>query len=301
MQGIEGPDVHLDQIRGDLAIQTLIKAVEQGYQVALVDGGSSPDFTAKVQSFGIHAIPQENKGMAASRRQVLNAASSFDQTHVIAWVEPEKVGMMDVLSILKGRMITEEADMVIPSRTEAGYNSYPQQQAKSEKQANRFFNKVLRVVRLFPEKYPDLDAFFGPRVFRNTPEMLELFTAIYDLKDHSKLAGKVKPDNYLNATFFPIVLALARGKKVIGVPVDYMHPSRQTVFENGKPEFEQKRTDQKWDIIRGTVDFARYVMNTGKTSALDDTSERSTWKKVMDFYKKWIVVATVELKNKTDH
>lgn len=257
----ESLETNADQIRGDLAIEALKTAVGKGHQVAVVDGGSSQEFINALSGYGINVIHQEEKGMSASRRQVLHSASLRSDCQAICWTEPEKISMIQNLQNAGRLVISREADIVIPCRTKESYATYPEQQAKSEQRANHFFNLVLREINLLPENSSDLDVFFGPRILRNDPEILALFTTKYRLKDKSKLEGTVKPDNYLNATFFPIIAALKKGKKVVGVPVDYVHPTIQTAFETGNPEFENKRLSQKIDIVRGTVQFARLLID----------------------------------------
>lgn len=256
-----GQSVNADQLRGDLAIQAIQLAKEKGYQLTIVDGGSSSEFRDALKNLGISVSDQQERGMSASRRQAFRAAADLDGVSVICWTEPEKISMVDHLEEAVGVLVEKHADIVIPSRTAESFLTYPEQQAKSEQKLNHLFSKVLRLMGLLPEDLPDLDVAFGPRIFCNTPAILDLFTRKYRLKENSKLSQLVKPDNYSNATFFPLMLALEREMKVISVPVTYHHPRAQTDFEAGNQGFEQKRIDQRRDIVKGAIQFARYLIN----------------------------------------
>ena len=256
-----GTSMSADQIRGDLTLEAIKVAVEKGYQLAVVDGGSSAEFRKTLSVRGVRVIDQKEKGMSASRRQVFQEAAAFPGVDAICWTEPEKISMIENLGQAVKPILEGRADIVIPTRTAESYKTYPEQQVKSEQKANHLFSNVLRVTGLFPKDSPDLDTFFGPRVFRNDPEIIQLFSRQYRLKEDSRLAAIVKPDSYLNSTFFPIMLALEKKLRVISIPIDYHHPQRQTDFERGNTEFEIKRVTQKQDIVRGVIQLARFFIN----------------------------------------
>lgn len=253
--------MNADQIRGDLAIEAIKVAVEKGYQLAVVDGGSSAAFKDALSVLGIRVIDQEEKGMSASRRQVFQEAAILRGVDAICWTEPEKISMVENLGKAVKPILEGRADIVVPTRTAESYKTYPEQQVKSEQKANHLFSEVLRLTGLLPIDNPDLDTFFGPRVFRNEPEIVQLFTRQYQLKDDSRLSTIVKPDSYLNSTFFPIILALEEKKRVMSVSIDYHHPQSQTNFEKRNTEFEAKWVTQKQDIVSGAIQLARFFIN----------------------------------------
>ena len=254
-----------DNLRGDCALQMIHKALENGYQIAVIDGGSSKDFLSELTALGVSVSKEKERGMSASRRQALSEASEPENGKVIAWFEPEKISMVDCLWKLCLPILHGEADIVVPERTEESFGTYTLQQAKSEKRFNHFWNKVLRLAGLLKGDDPDLDVAFGPKIFRNKPEILALFLKQYSLRKGSKLESVVKPDAYSNATFFPIISALHKGFKVRSIPVNYRHPENQTEFENAHPErYERKRNTQKKDIVWGAVELVRSLINDPK-------------------------------------
>src|SRR3989344_5823355 len=63
------PAARTDAVRGELALATLREAKQQGYQVEVVDGGSSPEFLARLGAEDIDARPELERGMSAARQQ----------------------------------------------------------------------------------------------------------------------------------------------------------------------------------------------------------------------------------------
>jgi hypothetical protein len=227
----------------------------------VVDGGSSSEFLDRLREIGVEPIEQKEGGMSASRRQVFNEASSLEGAEVICWTEPEKVDIINHLQQAATPVLEGEADIVVPARTEAGFDSLPPAQAKSEKKYNRLYNKVLRSTGLLEKSEPDLDSYFGPRIFKNDPQILNIFTRKYKLKEASRLEGIVKTESYSNTTFFPLMIALEKGLKVKSVPIEYRHPEEQTEQETGDVSFDDKRKNQGHDIVRGAIQMARYLID----------------------------------------
>jgi hypothetical protein len=256
-----GSNKNADQLRGDLAIETLRQAKEKGYQLMIVDGGSSESFKNHLKGLGVDVHNQMEGGMSASRRQTFKEAAILPGVEVICWIEPEKVSMIENINKAAKPIIEGDADIVIPARTAESFKTYPEQQVISEQKLNRLFSTILRLTGLWPKNSPDMDSSFGPRIFKNDPEILNIFTCQFKLKENSRLAQAVKPDNYSNAIFFPIMLALERKLRVVSSPVDYVHPKIQTEYETGNAEYERKRIDQKNDIVKGAIELARYLIN----------------------------------------
>ena len=264
-----GKTDNADQLRGDLAIEAIMLAKDKGYQLVIVDGGSSGEFKDKFTEAGIKIVDQQEQGMSAGRRQTFKEASVLQGVEVICWTEPEKISMIGNLHGAAKPILEGGADIVIPTRTEESYKTYPSLQARSEKRANQLFSQVLRLCELLSADSPYLDVFFGPRIFRNSPEILQLFTRRYQLKPGSFKKASVRPDNYLNTTFFPIILALEQNLRVTSFVIDYIHPPKQTQFETGNTGFDEKRRRQKIDIVSGAIQLARLLIkNPNKLSEL---------------------------------
>ena len=164
-------------------------------------------------------------------------------------------------------LLKNETDVVVPSREEESFATYPDYQAASEKRANRDFNRALRIAGLLKEEDPDVDVFFGPRLFRK--EQVDLFLRRYefDPRKDSKLHSSVRTGNYSEATFFPVANALKDGVRVTSVQVPYRHPRVQSESEVDSPEFEAKRVRQRHDIVTGLIHLLR-LQGGGRKSRL---------------------------------
>lgn len=252
-----------DKVRGDLALKLIKEAAGKGYQIALVDGGSSQEFLSEVGLMNVVVRPELERGMSASRRQAFEAARILKGVKVICWTEPEKISIIRdclpnaVLPILNG-----EADIVVPARNDLSFQSYPDYQAEEEKRANREWNAILKARGFLPKDDPDLDVWFGPKFFRNAPEILRLFLDKYEFRKRDLPLDKIiDPELWPNATFLPIVAALHRGFQVKSVPVPYIHPKEQTEIEINNPLFVRKRDIQRKNIIVNTIHFIKMLQN----------------------------------------
>ncbi len=254
-----------DKIRGDLALKTLALARAQGYQIAVIEGGSSTEFQEALRSAGIAFSTEKKRGMSSGRRQIFKEASELPGVKVIFWLEPEKTSLINPETLAKAAdpILRNEADIVMPSRDKSAFDSYPPYQAESEQRANAQYNKVLRVSGLLQADDSDLDFFFGVRLFANRPKLTEYFQRVYEFEGNPKLKlhQSVRPDNYSNSNYLPIVQALIDGLKVKSVPVDYVHPPEQTAMENNNPAFDGKRVEQRHDIVTTLIHFIRNRLN----------------------------------------
>lgn len=210
-------------------------------------------------------LPQSEleRGMSASRQQALREATELEGIKVICWTEPEKVSLLrDCLLKAVLPILNNEADIVVPMRTDASFKTYPDYQVKYEQRSNRLWNDILRSRGLLPQESEDLDVWFGPKFFGNDPELVELFLKRYEfIKGKVRLHEIIKPELWPNATFLPIVAALHRGYRVMNVPVPYIHPAEQTEIEKDSSEFRRKRDIQRKNIIVSTVHFIRMLEN----------------------------------------
>lgn len=258
----------VDGIRGDLALKTLTAAKLNGFQIAVVDGGSSVAFRkALTETIGKPASDEEQKGMSPSRRQVFGEAATLDGVKVIAWVEPEKVTMAAGDNLFRAALpiLQGQADVVIPKRDEFAFIAYPYYQTNWEKESNRQFNRLLKENGLLPEDSEDLDMWFGPRLFRNDPNVLKLFTYQWE-RDNMYPAqqngttiwehdAEMNPDLWAGAIFLPVIAQLYKDKldlkppRVVGVEVDYIHSEEQKRTEQNSPTFQTKREQQSRNIL----------------------------------------------------
>lgn len=269
----EGPpkgDLTSDKLRGDLAIQTVRSAKDQGFQIVVVDGSKVPSFKKELEDIGVNyheegGVKQPSQGSA--RRQGLDAAQNLSGIKIICETEPEKISMVaDCLKTAAGPIAQDEADIVVPKRFEESFETLPLYQAKAEKRANKMYNQILRTRHLLNPEDPDIDFWFGVRLFANRPEVIDLFNRVYEFTpDERALHKNVKPDTYSNPLEFPIVNALHDGLRVKSVEVDYRHPKEQTEFEEGKKEFDKKRDVQRRTIVTELLHFIRFLEDSPKS------------------------------------
>ena len=257
----------VDRVRGGLALQTLKRAKQKGYQIVLRDDGSSRAFLEELDRKGVVPRGHNVKGMSANRQQSFEDAGKLEGAQVICWTEPEKVSLVGnclpeaVRSLLDGR-----ADIVVPKRDPEAWKTYPQYQAESERRLIRLWNAILKEHGVLPKDTEDLDVFFGPKFFRNDPDLLKIFLESYEFKKRDlKLDELVEPGRWANAIFFPIIKALAEGYRVMSVPVPYRNPAEQTNLEKDSNEFRRKRKVQFKDLITNTIHFIRLLEQNPKS------------------------------------
>lgn len=248
---------HVGKIRGDLALEMIKETVKKGYRLIIVDGGSSEEFRLQVKKLNIRLQPQSEPGKSAARRQAIKEASRLGGVKVICWVEPEKasiIGDFLVGSVLP--ILHNEADLVILSRKDESFATYPDFQTHLERKANRLFNNILREKGLLSVKGDDLDVWFGPKFFKNKKELVCLFLEKYKNK-RQKVDNDFDPELWFNTLVLPVICALYKGFRVKPVYVSYVHPKKQTRLESGNKEFILKRKLQFRNLINNTEDFIR--------------------------------------------
>ncbi len=255
----ENKDQSTDKTRGDLALQMLRGASAKNFQVAVVDGGSSEDFKGKLRELdGVTVSSEEERGMSGSRRQVFREVVGKEGVKVVCWVEPEKVSIVEDCLPTAARLVLEgKADIVIPSRDEASFATYPTFQARFEQRANKLWNDIVKSKGLYPKEAPDLDMWIGPRFIRNDHDLMRLFQQkpISPEPPTSNLSKMYDFDLWAGAIFLPVIKAMKGKYRVESVPVPYKHPAAQTAQESSQdsPVFERKRALQFHEIIAATI------------------------------------------------
>lgn len=212
-------DNESDLIRYKLSLQMFTKAKSKGYEVVVVDGGSSSEIITTYNQLGVHVFSQKDKGIGNSRREAIVEAQKLT-TQYICWTEPEKVSLIESLDTVVEYMHNNNVDIIIPKRS--SLSSYPLFQQKEEELLNMFWNNLTG---------KDFDICFGPRVFRK-----ELSSYFLDYKG--------KYGDKWDSIFIPVINVLFDNKKVESIPIDYIHPSEQTAIEQDNIEFDRKRIEQ---------------------------------------------------------
>lgn len=282
----------VDNIRGDLVLETVRRLQDQGVRIHIVDGGSSEEFLEKIKKLDRRAYDasgnvttygflkdagpiflheQIKPGYSNARVEALRSVLIRNpRAKVLLMMELEKVDLADQLKRLTGPILNGDADVVIPDRGvrvrtkdwqtfKEAYRGYPEVQARSEAKANFEINEILKDANLLDRLSP-LDLFGGTRVIRNDKELLRLFGEQWEVPTASALRGVVRPEVYSQAVYFPVYLALASGYKVESVPLrHFRYPSEQEAIEVADPTFEEKRRQQYEDIVNGSRIFIEYL------------------------------------------
>lgn len=218
------PNTVAGRLRAGLALELITGAMERGYHMSIVDGGSSDEFLDEVQKRGAQLVVDPSLKMGPSRRKAIDLATATGR-EVVAWTEPEKVGYLHSIWTTTRDIVEEGYALIIPIRL--SLDSYPWFQKRTELEANHLLAGVTGTY---------LDLMFGPRTWG--AEHSHYFTQ-YD--------GRF--GDQWESIFIPVVQMLAEGKKVGSVPVDYTHPLEQTRLESGNAEFDRKRELQRDQLM----------------------------------------------------
>ena len=213
------PNSKNDLLRAEIAKRTIRGAVNLGYDVAIIDSGSSDELLKDFESYGAKLGVYPNVSMGQSRRLAINLADSFEK-RITAWTEPEKEHYIPELWKTALPILEDKADMTVPDRRPL--NTYPDFQRKSEDLGNLFFKDLTK---------QDLDIWCGPRTWRR--DLSRYYT------DYNGEYG----DRW-DSIFIPVIDAILAGERVLGVKVDYKHPNEQTAFEDGNIDLHMKRIIQ---------------------------------------------------------
>lgn len=219
------PHSEIDTYRSKLAMKAIQTAVESGYAVVVADGGSPDGLLREFEGYGARLIVSpKGSVMGSSRRDAMRGAYETSR-RVVGWMEPEKAPYVPEIIKTVEPILDGSADMVVPERT--SMNSYPKAQQLSEPFGNEFW-------RL--ETGHELDVFFGPKTWRS--DLSRYFL------DYNGEYG----DRW-DSIMIPVFDAIADGRRVIGVEVNYTHPKKQRRQEDSDPQFYLRRLEQLDNVI----------------------------------------------------
>ena len=218
------PDSEISNHRTALAKSTIKNAVGLGYEVIIVDGGSSNEFLKAIEKYGARIVQEKGSGMGRSRRQAIEMAQNTGRK-IIAWTEPEKMHYISELEKTVVPLLEDRADLVVAKRN--SLDSYP----TSQRYAENFGNIVWRELTGKP-----LDMWFGPRTWKRSfsDYFLKYNGAYGDLWD---------------SIFIPVMDLVFDKKRIKSIEVNYTHPRIQSEFEEGNSDFSAKRLDQLNNLI----------------------------------------------------
>lgn len=256
---------HTDKVRGDLCLEFARIAVRSGYKVVLVDGMSTNTFKKDVSEIeGVTLVKRRARKRSPNRRHGITVASKIPGIKAIILTEAEKVSILGSINDLVSPILNNQADVVIPKREEQMFkSSYPDFQYISETEGNHIHNEALRAYGFLSSDDKDLDLFFGPRVFRNDKSILNLFMKRYYIgtKNISFPKEFFDAEEYSNAQFFPVVLALKQKMRIVSVEIPFVYPVTQKKNEEkGESElFIEKRKAQRLGLIVEMLHFLSYL------------------------------------------
>lgn len=214
-----------DELRCRLAHRMVKDAVAATQAVLIVDGSPEASISQSLESLGTVVFKQETKGMGPSRRELFNHAGNLDSygdhqftPDILVWTEPEREDLIRHLSDIIAPIERDEADIVIPWRTETSWASYPAFQIDSEHCSNRVYEAVTGRRH---------DIAFGPMAF--SQKVLPIFARCNPQKSYAAY------DTYIQQ--IAAMEAMAQGYRVTSVPVDFIYPPEQ------KEEEEATRRD----------------------------------------------------------
>lgn len=218
------------KVRAGLAVRSIDSALERGYRVSVVDGGSYDDFLKGLEGLGITALSENQDlngrhSMGKSRRQAFADAFHNSDRRVIAWTEPEKYTYIPEIWKTAQPVLDGIADLVVADR--GSLDSYPEGQKYAENLGNLAFKDITG---------HGLDMWSGARTFGrdNTRYFTDYKGEYGDLWD---------------SIFIPVLEMIHGGERVIGIGIDYKHPEEMTSIESGIPNFHVKRVNQLANLV----------------------------------------------------
>ncbi|MBL7148070.1 MAG: glycosyltransferase [Nanoarchaeota archaeon] len=213
------PNLEDDIHRAKIAKNSIRTANNLGYEIVIVDGGSSEELLKEFEKYGARVYSQTSKGMGKSRRQAIREAYNIGR-EVVAWAEPEKESYISQIVKTAEPIIKDSADLVVPKRK--SLESYPAAQQYAEPLGNLFWKDLTGY---------DLDMWFGPRTWKK--EISDYF-----------LNYNGEYGDLWDSIFIPVMNAIIDGKKIISINVEYTHPKKQTEMEEHDLKFHWKRIKQ---------------------------------------------------------
>jgi len=214
--------------RFSLALQTMLMAQHAQYSTVVVDG-SDVFMRQLMAQMRINVFPENRSGIGNAWRQAIKQtlqSNGGSEGKIVVLMQPEKYDVIRLISQIVMPLIDGKAEIVIASRTEKSWDTYPIFQKVSERMANDIYRRSLGL---------DFDPMFGVLAFKAR-------VAKYFLEYDADEFGF--PDTY-DSYHIPPVLASQDGIGVVGVPVDFEYPSSQRELEENNPAMRQNRIQQR--------------------------------------------------------
>ncbi len=222
-----------------LTHQIIEEAMSLNSDIVIVDGSRDPAIADSFRERGAIVFPQQERGMAASRREVFSHAGNYltypnrALPFCYVWME-EKPDLVRSIPLLFAPLIAGEADIVIAKRL--SMETWPTFQQESEARANAAYRDAIGW---------DYDPMFGPVAF--TQRVVLLFASCYPtLWGVSAYAA-----GYIQ--HFAPLYAYYEGYGVTSVAVDCSYPEIQRQEEETTlvGEMLEKRRQQMEELSQG--------------------------------------------------
>lgn len=263
-RGEQRADADTIGIRGDLALDLLDRAIRLGVRVVAADGGSSADFLSVLGQFknsGFTLVPSDVPGRAPQRRSAFEVATALTGGKVIVYAQPEKGSIMDHLAEISKPIVEGNADIVVPRRNPKLFKqSYPDYMRRSELRVNAIYDRLMRGAGRM-RKEESFDWFFGPVVFRNSPEIVTLFLKRYERTEaiKSRIEADPNPEKHSGSHYFPIIQALFEGKRVVSVEVPFVYPESQRRNETSPEAIKSFMRRRKIDAAAYLLEAIHFI------------------------------------------
>ena len=222
----------VEETRFHLACQLVGNAVAVGYGVIVVDGSPDQSIRKAFKRISADVHQQKKQGMGPSRRELFGFASDSD-AEIFVWTE-EKSDLIRLIPQIIAPIKSGEAKIVIPSRTERSWQSYPSFQITSEQEANVVYAEVTG---------KHFDPMFGPVAFHSS--VVNYFANCNPAEQFGATDGYIQ--------HFAPLQAMVEGREIASVPVEFFYPSAQKAEEesNLREDMLVKRKGQLDQLVNG--------------------------------------------------
>jgi len=206
---------HSDFVRYNLALESIKFLTQRGYEVVIVDGGSTRPFLSSAYDNGARVFRQSQDGFGNGKREAIARAFETGK-EIIALMDLEKLSYAKTLDVTV-EAIESGSDLVIPRRK--SLESYSEFQRNIEIAGNGYWKKLTD---------RNLDVWFGQRTFN---------------KELAKFFLECDCESW-DAIFVPVMEIIAKGYNIQSVDVDYTHDSLQVNAEHKNWDLYAKRVRQ---------------------------------------------------------
>src|SRR3989344_1672995 len=261
--GVYYADNELYRTRSQIWFKTCDNAQRLGIRVVVRnDGGLPEEMLTRIKAYSNITIIEKDTSkkntLGSGRGEALQKAIDIAKEDgisnpVFLWTEAEKDDLITEKNLLPlVREVLAGNNIVVAAREKKAWDQLPPFQRFMEKRANKRANATIPAEHK-PEA--ELDFWFAPKAFDESgaEEML----AYNPNKDRLDLWDSI---------MVPIVEAMKKGKKVKGLPVDFLYNEKQIEVESDESnrEIKIKRLEQYAQILKelGDPEWKEFFENS---------------------------------------